>query len=421
MDYQKLFRHIPETIVVVSPTYEILAATQAYLQVTMRSEEELIGQHFLMAFPDNPDSAGSKNAALLRQSLDRALQSKQVDYLDVLRYDIARPAAQGGGFAIRYWEASHTPVLDAAGRVAFIIQHTSDVTERETAKRALSESEHKFRFMAEAMPQLIFTTNAAGELTYFNQRWVKYTGLPVEELLNAAWQQVIHPDELTHSKLRWEQAFAQGSELQLELRMRDKAGAYRWHLCRVLPMHNEQGQIMMWVGSSTDIHDTRLMVQELLASNEQLAALSDQVQHAYRKVETERKTLERLLMESPAFFCTLQGPEHRFSLVNRNYQKLFPHRGLLGRKVREALPEVVGQGFIELLDQVYQTGKSYVTEETLVRLDRHENGVLEDVYLSFSYQPLYNEAEEVTGILVFGYDVSQQVGFRKKLQELGAQ
>ncbi|MFD2247723.1 PAS domain-containing protein [Pontibacter ruber] len=419
MDFQKLFLHIPETIVVLSPDLKVLAATDEYLRITMRSRNELIGQDFLEAFPDNPDSNESKNTMLLRQSLERALNTKKVDYLDVLRYDIPKPASEGGGFDIRFWEASHTPVLDEEGNVEFIIQRTSDITDREIAKRALSESEQKFRFMAEIMPQLIFTTNAAGELTYFNQRWHTYTGIPVKELLINGWQNVIHPEDMEKSMSVWEEAFRNNTEMQLELRKLDKDGEYRWHLCRTLPMHDEQGNLLMWVGSSTDIHDTRQMVQELLESNEQMALLSDQVQLAYRKAEVERNTLLRLIDSAPAFFCILRGPEHHFELINRNYQRLFPNRQLLNKTVAEALPEVVEQGYIDLLDRVYQTGQEYQAHDVLIKLDQQDSGELNDVYVTFIYQPLLDEQERINGILVYGYDVTEQVNLKKQLSNLG--
>ncbi|GAA4425696.1 hypothetical protein GCM10023188_06880 [Pontibacter saemangeumensis] len=416
MDYKKFFSHIPAAMVVLSPDYKILAATEAYLQITMRTRAQILGKHFLLeAFPDK-ELSYEENP--VRVSLDKALQSKKVEYLDVIRYDLPKPESAGGGYDVRYWEASHTPVLDEEGNVEFLIQHTSDVTERELAKLALSESEEKFRFMAEAMPQLIFTTDATGKLTYLNKRWESFTGIPIEELLKDGWQDVIHPEDMPIVAAKWEESFEKGTDMQLELRKRDKDGVYRWHLCRTLPMKDEKGNILMWVGSSTDIHDTRIMVQELLEANEQMSALSDQVQVAYMKAENERKKLERLIMQAPAMFCILKGPEHRFELVNTQYQQLFPKRQLQGLTVVEALPEVIEQGFVQLLDNVYSTGKEFIAEEVLIRLDRQDNGQLQDVYLNFIYQPLY-EAEQVAGILVFAYDVTQQVLFRMKLQQLG--
>ena len=128
-------------------------------------------------------------------------------------------------------------------------------------------------------------------------------------------------------------------------------------------MRDEAGKIIMWAGSCTDIHDMRQMVQELLETNEQMSVLSDQVHLAYKQAEAERKILENLIMQAPAFFCLLDGPEHRYKLVNDKYQQLFPKRQLEGRTVAEAVPEVIEQGFIEVLDNVYNTGKEFVAEE----------------------------------------------------------
>ncbi|MBC5775086.1 PAS domain-containing protein [Pontibacter sp. KCTC 32443] len=415
MDFVKLFEKVPEALVVLSPEpeYKILAATDYYLQITMRKREDILGLKFLLeAFPEK-DVPYEQNP--VRKSLDIALNTKKVDYLDVTRYDLTKP---DGSYEVRYWEASHTPVLDAAGNVEYIIQHTSDVTEREQAKHALDTSQKKFQFMAEAMPQLIFTTDGEGNLTYFNKRWEEYTGIPLEKLMQENWHEIIHPDDLQSTMEKWETAFKAGEAMRVELRKRDKEGVYRWHLCRSLPMKDADGNITMWVGSSTDIHDTRKMVQELLYTNEQMAILSDQVQLAFEKAESERQTLEKLIMKAPAIFCVLEGPEHRFKLVNENYQMLFPKRDLIGKSVAEALPEVIEQGFIDLLDTVYTTGKEFVAEEVPIKLDRQDNGLLEEVYLTFIYQAMYT-SDKVTGILVFAYEVTDQVIFKKKLQEIG--
>jgi PAS domain S-box-containing protein len=418
MDFEKLFSKIPETMVVVSPfqNYRILAATDTYLEVTMRKREDIVGLAFLLeAFPDKEISYEENP---VKKSLDKALQTKKVDFLDVIRYDLAQPESAGGGYETRYWEASHTPVLDESGKVEYIIQHTTDVTARELARQAHLDSEAKFKFMTDSVPELIFTADSAGQLTYVNQRWVSYTGLPESDILGSQWQKAVHPDDLAMLVSRQEEALAQGAGYQAEFRLRDAAGFYRWHRTRNLPMKNDSGQISLRVGSNTDIHEAKRLVEELLASNEQMSALADQVQDAYRKADAERLVLERLIMESPAFFCIVKGAGHRFELVNQNYQKLFPSRALLGRTVVEALPEVIEQGFIQILDDVYQTGKSFVAERVPIQLDRQDNGLLEEVFLTFTYQALY-ENEAIIGILVFGYEVTEEVRYRQKLQQLG--
>ncbi len=419
MDLHELFVNIPEALVAIGPDYTVLEATDRYLTLVLRTREQLIGKNLLQLFPDSPDNADSKNESLLRQSIDRTFQEKKVIYFDVLRYDIARPASEGGGFETRYWEASHTPVLDQAGKVKYIIRRTSNVTARELAKQAQLESENKFKFMTDAVPQLIHTADTQGNVTYVNQRWLTYTGLSSEELLGIGWQQTFHPDDLATVQKKMQEALPANQEFQAEVRIRNKEGNYRWHVVKSLPLLNLKGNVTLRVGSNTDIHDTKLMVQELLASNEQMAHLSDQVHLALQKTEAERNTLERLIMRAPVYLCILKGPRHRYQLVNPQYQKLFPERELLHKTVAEALPEMVEQGFIEVLNNVYRTGQDYVAPEVPIPISLSNTQALDQIYINFTFQAIYNESEKITGILVFGYDVTQQVIVGQKLKELG--
>src|SRR5688572_20024644 len=146
MDFYNVFLHLPDNLVILSPEYKILDMSEAYLQTTMRTREELTGKHFLLeAFPDNATPYEQNPVKL---SLDRAQSAKKTDIFPPTRYDIPN---QDGTFDVRYWEAVHTPILDGGGEVKFLVQKTTDVTEREMAKRALGESENKFRFMAETL------------------------------------------------------------------------------------------------------------------------------------------------------------------------------------------------------------------------------------------------------------------------------
>jgi len=124
-------------------------------------------------------------------------------------------------------------------------------------------------------------------------------------------------------------------------------------------------------------------------------------------------------MQAPAFFCILKGPEHRYALINPPYQALFPNRDLLHKTIAEALPEVVDQGLGQVLDKVYQTGQDFVAQEVPVNSGHRNAQGLEQMYINFTYQAIYNENEEITGILVFGYEVTPNVLFRQKLKELG--
>lgn len=414
MDYKLIFDNTPEAMVLLDPDLKIVGANKRYLEVTMRQLDNILGKHFLLEAYPEPNVPYEENP--VRLSIEEAIRKGRKVYLDVIRYAIARP--DGSGYDERCWEASHTPILNEQGELLYVLQETKDVTEREETKKALQDVEQKFRFMADSMPQLIDADDATGNSTYFNKQWQAYTGIPMEQLMAGGWKAALHPDDLQSALKVWQHSLEKGEASQVEIRIRDKDGDYRWYLSRYLPMRNEDGTIRMWLGSCSDIHDMKKLVQELLTSNEQMSELADQVQLAFRKVENERMTLERLIMQAPTFFAILKGKEHRYELVNTKYQELFPHVTLIGKTVAEALPEIADQGYIDVLNNVYQTGETFEAKEIMVKLSTPE-GQLEDNYLTFIFQPLFDEHKQIIGILVAGFNVTDKYQMKKKLQELG--
>ncbi len=135
-----------------------------------------------------------------------------------------------------------------------------------------------------------------------------------------------------------------------------------------------------------------------------------------KEAELAREHLHDLLMQAPALICVLRGPDHVYELVNPLYQQLFDNRSLLGKPIREALPELEGQGIYELLDQVYLTGEAFVGTEVRVELDRDNTGQLEECYFNFVYQPIRASRGEVEGIMVHAVDVTAQVHARQQMQ-----
>ena len=135
-----------------------------------------------------------------------------------------------------------------------------------------------------------------------------------------------------------------------------------------------------------------------------------------KEAELAREHLHDLLMQAPAVICVFRGPEHIYELVNPLYQRLFGNRSLMGKPVREALPELEGQGFYELLDQAYRSGEAFVGTEVRAELDRDNTGHLEECYFNFVYQPIRSSRGEVEGIMVHAVDVTEQVRARHQMQ-----
>jgi two-component system CheB/CheR fusion protein len=145
--------------------------------------------------------------------------------------------------------------------------------------------------------------------------------------------------------------------------------------------------------------------------------VTDQV-IARKRMEVQAIMVQELMMTAPGFVCTLTGPSHVYGLVNERYQQLFGKRKIQRKPILVALPELVGQGFDLLLDKVYRTGIPYVGIEILSVLARDEGLAPEDRYFNFSYQPMYDENKKIYSILVFGYEVTDQVNARNKITEI---
>ena len=131
----------------------------------------------------------------------------------------------------------------------------------------------------------------------------------------------------------------------------------------------------------------------------------------------ELSRLRDLLENAPSFMAIVSGPEHRFELTNAAYRQLIGHRDMIGLTVRDALPELDGQGFYELLDNVYEKGETFVGRGLEIDLQRSPGAPLQKGYLNFVYQPMRDENGTVTGIFVEGNDVSDQKAAEFALRE----
>ena len=130
--------------------------------------------------------------------------------------------------------------------------------------------------------------------------------------------------------------------------------------------------------------------------------------NTYDALAEERGLLRQLFEQAPGFVCFLRGRDHVFELANASYQQLTGHRQILGKTVREALPEVEAQGFIELLDRVYQTGIPFVGRAAKVLLQQAPGAAVEERFVDFIYQPITNADGEVAGTFVQGIDITAQ-------------
>ena len=309
----------------------------------------------------------------------------------------------------RFGAADLAFAQELADRAALAVDNARLIRAAEDARAqteqilaTVTDSEARYRFLADSIPQLVWVTRPDGHHEYYNQRWFDYTGLTLEETAGEGWNPVLHPDDRERAWARWRRSLATGEPYSIEYRFRRHDGEYRWFLGQAVAQRDDDGRIARWFGTLTDIHDQKQAEAERGALIAQLDA--------------ERARLAELFRAAPAFIAVLRGPEHRFEMANPPYIQLVGHRELEGRTVAEALPEVVEQGFVEILDGVYHDGAPFVGDELRILLSRTPDAAPEERYLNFVYQPLREGDGTVSGIFVHGVDVTDQVVARQEVE-----
>lgn len=143
-----------------------------------------------------------------------------------------------------------------------------DITGQVKAEAALRESEAKFRTIANAMPQMVWSTLPDGYHDYYNRQWYDYTGMPEGSTDGEGWNGMFHPEDQPLAWERWRHSLQTGDTYEIQYRLRHRSGQYRWVLGRALPIRNDAGTIIRWMGTCTDIHDQKLAEEELRESGQ---------------------------------------------------------------------------------------------------------------------------------------------------------
>lgn len=137
--------------------------------------------------------------------------------------------------------------------------------------RKYQEVAAEFRFLTDAIPQIVWRANANGEINFFNEKWFAYTRQAHNEDTFSHWVDAVHPEDRAKTTEVWAQSVRKGEKLEIEFRLLNgNNGSYRWHLLRATPMRDAKGTISKWFGTATDIHDNKLQQQELEKTNEEL-------------------------------------------------------------------------------------------------------------------------------------------------------
>ncbi|GAA4389070.1 PAS domain-containing sensor histidine kinase [Hymenobacter koreensis] len=441
-DLLSIFNTQPGATLLLSPEWVIVGASDDYLAATLTERAAIVGQHIFDAFPDNPETPEANAVANVRASLETVLATRQPHDMAPQHYDVP-DRTRPGQFVERHWKPRHTPVLDAAGQVQFIIQSVQDITATRLAERQLRDSqageqlaradaetqrqrfydvlmqlpayiavyhgpEHIYQFVNPPYQSLFPHRSFAGRP--FREGIPEATALGVVALFDRVYQ-------------TGEPYYAREMEGWFDFRGTGEPEQVFLNLS-LYPLRDAAGNVNGVLDFSYNVTEqvrARRQVEQLnqdlearvQARTEEAFALQADLLAAEQHQAELKTRLYQVFEQTPASIALLRGPEHRFEYVNHAYQALFPGRALVGHPLAQALPDAVDQGFLALLDGVYRTGETFFGNELPLVIEQPDGRPPRQVYFTFTYQA-YHEAGQTAGVTIFAFDVTEQVRARQQ-------
>jgi len=416
---------------------------------------------------------------------------------------------------------------DEVELVQIIANRCWESIERAHVARELREREQRFRFLAESIPQMVWTAAADGQIDYVNGRGLAYLGAE-QSAVGVSWLPYAHPQDYARTTERWKACLSETAPFEITTRLRRGSdGTWRWHLVRAQPFLADYG-VVQWFGTCTDIEDQKQAeaslqqqwqtfdtalshtpdftyifdlegrftyvnrallslwqkpLEEARGKNffdleypaELAARLQEQIQRvisggtpvrdttpftgptgetrayeyifvpvfdeggrveavagstrdvteqnqAAQQIADDRRRWRELLMQTPAAVAVLNGPDHRFQWANDEFIRIVGRPGseMVGKTVAEVVPEVEGQPYVALLNQVFQKGVPFEGHELPLLLYR-QDGAIREFFINLVFLPTRNSSGEIDGVFCHATDVTEMVVARKQLEDSEAQ
>lgn len=169
----------------------------------------------------------------------------------------------------RWWEVIVSPIVGDREQIDHILVVSRDITSQRRTEREAVETELRFQSLADHMAQFAWMAEPSGDIVWYNKRWFEYTGTTLKEMRGWGWRKVHHPDHVERVTEKIRRAFESGDNWEDTFPLRSKTGEYRWFLSRMMPIRDEHGRIVRWLGTNTDITENLRVEQELRKTMEQ--------------------------------------------------------------------------------------------------------------------------------------------------------
>lgn len=258
---RRLFDQAPGFIAIYQGPYHVFEFTNA-THARLFGNQQVIGKPAREAYPDL--AAGD-----FIERLDQVYRTGE--RITGVQMPFRLEGEVAGGPTERYINYVCEPIKNEVGQVTGIFFEGYDVTEQFRAEQALRASEQEFAALARSLPNGMWSAMPSGELDWVNDWLLTYTGVDDSKRLLSEWLEVwTHPDDQASVKAVWTAALQSGSVYETTFRLRRFDGQYGWHLIRAVPVYSDMGEVLKWIGTTTDVHEQKRATEQLQQLNAEL-------------------------------------------------------------------------------------------------------------------------------------------------------
>ncbi len=373
------FQHSLTCLVILDRDFNFIRVNDAYATACQREMADFPGKNHFALYPN------AENEAIFRE----VIRTKQ-PYQTVAKPFVFPDHPEWG---TTYWDWTLVPILSAEGEVDFLVFSLEDVTQRNCAEQALWESEQRYRSLTVATSQVVWTTNAQGEVDDDLPSWRAFTGQSPREVKGWGWIEALHADDRPRVEQVWRRSVEVQSFYDVEYRLRRHDGAYRTMAVRGVPVLDQDGTPREWVGTCTDITERKRTEAELAehrAHLEQLVAeRTEQLELANQRLEAEIAERKRAAVElerlasfprlNPHPIIEVDDAGHVY-FVNPCAERLFPDLQQGGRdhpwlidwesaaQACRQCPTLVNTREVTIADRCYEQSVHYLSDMQRYRI-----------------------------------------------------
>lgn len=240
--YNEMIHSSPSLIAILEGKDLIISTANDAILKSWGKDKDAIGKSLMEALPE-----------LKGQGFDKILLGVLKTGEAYHAHEMPATVVRNGKQELIYYNFVYQAQRDLYGDIEGVAIIATEVTEEAELHKKIRENEARFHQMTDLVPDMIFNANVDGEVFYFNKVWTDFSGWSTKKIKKEGWGKLMHPEELQAVERNWQQAIKTGDNFEMELRILDKNGDFKWHISRAIPVKDGSEKIIMWLGANTEI------------------------------------------------------------------------------------------------------------------------------------------------------------------------